>query len=224
MKTKERKKCRELRRKGISVGEISNKVGVSKSSVSLWTRDIILSDSQQIKLNNRVDASKKWSQKNRDKRKIYQDKGRELYRFSNTNKKELLSNGAMLYWAEGHKKNNKNAVRFTNSDLDMIKYFIFFLENGLDVPFSSIKLSINCYDDLKSIEEIETYWEKQTGIKKENFDKTQLNKISIYGKKKRAGESEWGTVKIIVHSTEIIQKIYGIIQEVGCFNREDWLG
>ena len=48
MKTNERAKARRLRKdNGMSLKDISIRLGVSKSSVSLWVRDVILTPSQE---------------------------------------------------------------------------------------------------------------------------------------------------------------------------------
>jgi len=52
-KTKERQKARKLRAEGLSLNQISNKLQVSKSSVSVWVRDINLTSAQLQNLRNR---------------------------------------------------------------------------------------------------------------------------------------------------------------------------
>lgn len=52
MKRLEKERVRELRRTGASVKSIAEKVGVSQSSVSVWVRDIPLTDEQKRKLPN----------------------------------------------------------------------------------------------------------------------------------------------------------------------------
>jgi len=49
-KSKERNRAIELRKKGESIKVIAKKIGVSKSSTSIWCRDIILSPMQIQKL------------------------------------------------------------------------------------------------------------------------------------------------------------------------------
>ena len=50
MKTQERRQARELRTQGWSVKEIERALGVSRSSVSLWVRDIQLDDEHRRRL------------------------------------------------------------------------------------------------------------------------------------------------------------------------------
>lgn len=53
MKAKEKKKARKLRRKGKSIKEIKEEVGVSKSSVSVQVRDIKLTKTQKERLSQK---------------------------------------------------------------------------------------------------------------------------------------------------------------------------
>ena len=59
-KLKLRLKSREFRKKGLSIKEIQKRLGVSRSSVSLWVRDIKLSKKQfeKLYLNKRTGALK----------------------------------------------------------------------------------------------------------------------------------------------------------------------
>jgi transposase len=52
LKGKEQKQARKMRRNGSSVGDIAAKLGVSKSSASLWVRGISLTDEQLTLLKN----------------------------------------------------------------------------------------------------------------------------------------------------------------------------
>ena len=51
-----------------------------------------------------------------------------------------------------------------------------------------------------------------------------VNRYSKYSQKKRTNSLPYGTARLTVHSTRILQTIYGSIQELGDFNRPDWLG
>jgi len=46
---------------------------------------------------------------------------------------------------------------------------------------------------------------------------------SKYSEKKRANKLPYGTCELCVHSTELVQTIYGSIQEYGGFDRPEWL-
>jgi hypothetical protein len=51
-----------------------------------------------------------------------------------------------------------------------------------------------------------------------------VNVYSKHSKKKRQNKLPYGTVRLVVHSTAMVQSIYGAIQEYGGFERPEWLG
>src|SRR5438128_1694192 len=107
MKTVERVAARRLRRdEGRSVKEIAGLVGVSRSSVSLWVRDIELTPEQEAALIARDPARTVrqigWTanrERARLRRRGYQLAGRRRVRRS----EPLYIAGCTLYWAEGWK-------------------------------------------------------------------------------------------------------------------------
>jgi transposase len=54
VKTEERQRARELRASGWSVKEIERHLGVSRSSVSLWVRDVQLNEEQRRRLSEKT--------------------------------------------------------------------------------------------------------------------------------------------------------------------------
>jgi hypothetical protein len=55
------------------------------------------------------------------------------------------------------------------------------------------------------------------------YGKSTVNVSSKYSKKTRIGRLPYGTAALVVHSTRIVQTIYGSIQEYGGFDRPEWL-
>ena len=50
-----------------------------------------------------------------------------------------------------------------------------------------------------------------------------MNVYSKYSQKKRQNKLPYGTCRVAVSRTRIVQSIYGGIQEIGGFTREAWL-
>ena len=121
-----RQKARKLRFEGHSLGDIADQVGVVKSTVSYWVRDIELNVSQILALNEakraQLRGQNRGAKANRDKfraiRQTYQDAGRLRARENPT---PLHLMGCMLYWAEGAK--GRTEVAFVNSDPEMMLIF-----------------------------------------------------------------------------------------------------
>ena len=53
--------------------------------------------------------------------------------------------------------------------------------------------------------------------------KSMVNAYSRASKRKRVNMLPYGTCKLTVSSTQIVQHIYGAIQEYGGFDRPEWL-
>jgi hypothetical protein len=51
-----------------------------------------------------------------------------------------------------------------------------------------------------------------------------VNVYSKYSQKKRRNKLPYGTCRLVVCDTRIIQSIFGSIQEYGAFERPEWLG
>jgi hypothetical protein len=131
----------------MSIKEIAKLLDVSPSSVSRWTADIVLSPAFVVALRERNPAirghpggARARSATRRVARLADQVHGRELAR---NNATRLHLAGCMLYWAEGSK--DRNAVKLTNSDPDLLALFVRFLRECYSVPPERMTLSVNCH-------------------------------------------------------------------------------
>jgi hypothetical protein len=130
--------------------------------------------------------------------------------------------GCMLFWAEGSRA--RNTVDFVNSDPAMIKVFVQFLRSCYAVPDSKIALTCNLFADHESRQrEIEDFWLELVGLPRTRLRKTTVNRYSKYSKKKRRNKLPYGTCRFTVCDTQLVQNLYGAIQEYGGFEREQWL-
>ncbi len=130
--------------------------------------------------------------------------------------------GCALYWAEGSR--NRNQLQFTNSDPEMIRFFVQFLRDHFDVGDARICVSCNLFaDHLARQLEVEDFWLGVANLPRTSLRKTIVNVYSRHSRRKRKNMLPYGTCRIAVHSTEIVQTIYGSIQELGGFGRPEWL-
>jgi hypothetical protein len=128
----------------------------------------------------------------------------------------------MLYWAEGDK--TRNSVRLTNSDPALIALFGRFLRECFGVPEENFR--VNCYlfaDHVGRQREVEQFWLDVLGLPGACLRKSIVNSYSRASKRKRVNKLPYGTCKVVVHRTEIVQTIYGSIQEFAGFERPEWL-
>jgi hypothetical protein len=226
MKTSERNEARRLRREeGRSVKEIERLVGVARSTASLWVRDIPLTEAQRASLkqrnpiyNGQFKGAAVNAERGRARRLAYQERGRLRANAADT----LYVAGCMLYWAEGDK--GRNAVRLANSDPALIRHFADFLRLRFGVADEQFRITCNLFADHETRQrEIEDFWLATLGLGRASLCKSIINRYSKYSQKKRKNRLPYGTCRIAVHSTEIVQTIYGSIQEFAGFERPAWL-
>ncbi len=225
MKLTEQQEARRMRRdEGLSLNEIAARLHVSKTSVSLWVRDIVLTEPQIAHLttqnplyNRQLHSSQLSRVRSRAVRANYQEAGRQRAKQGDP----LHMAGCMLYWAEGSK--GRCDVAFTNSDPEMVAFFVRFLECCYDVQKQEMVAYINCFDDEVSASETEDFWLERLKLPRTQLRKTTLNYFSSYSQKKRISKLKYGTCRVNVHRTEIVQNIFGAIQEYAGFRCEKWL-
>jgi transcriptional regulator with XRE-family HTH domain len=226
VKTREREVARRLRREeGASIKDIARRVGVSVSSVSLWVRDIELTPEQHAALalrnvayNRQMSGTWKQAAKRRVERTEYQERGRALARRGDP----LFVAGCMLYWAEGAR--HRNSLRFTNSDPEMVRLFVRFLRDRFEVHHDAFALTCNLFaDHLERQRELERFWLDVAELPQSCLRRSSVNVYSKYSQKKRQNKLPYGTCRISVCRTWLVQTIYGGIQEIAGFTRDSWL-
>jgi transcriptional regulator with XRE-family HTH domain len=223
VKTAERQRARELRALGFSVQEIERELGVSRSSASLWVRNVPLSAEAQKRLRERVRNGPLRSAassiaRGRAIRLSYQDEGRRRARDGGT----AYAAGCMLYWAEGAKA--RNTVKIVNADPEVLVFFARFLREQFAVADDRMRVYCNLFaDHVDRQQEIEDFWLSALCLPRSSLRKTMVNVYSKYSQKKRTNKLPYGTAALVLHSTQIVQTIYGSIQEYGGFDRPEWL-
>jgi hypothetical protein len=215
-----------MRRQGHAVTEIAVAVGVAKSSVSRWVRDIPLTADQRDALIRRsVLYDGQWkgcaarTAAGRARRANYQQEGRGRTRRSGAD----YVAGCMLYWAEGDK--DRHSVGFSNSDPAMMLVFLRFLRDHFGVQNEQVRIACNLFaDHLERVTDVEQFWLTTLGLSQSSLRKTVVNRYSKHSKRKRTNVLPYGTCKLVVCSTKIVQTIYGSIQEYVGVERPEWLG
>jgi hypothetical protein len=79
-------------------------------------------------------------------------------------------------------------------------------------------------DHLARQREIEQFWLDTLELPQSCLRKSIVNVYSKYSQRKRKGRLPYGTCRLVVCDTAILQSIYGAIQEYAGFDRPEWLG
>lgn len=215
MKEKEKNLAIALRKEGLSMGEIAQKINVAKSSVSLWVGEIKLSSAQLRTLSLKghtkeaIENRRAARLKNESaKRQIVIDAAQK--EIKDLTSKELWLVGIMLYWAEGRKV-GRGVIQFSNSDPEMIKIMMAFFRRICRVPEEKFRGSIHIHPHL-DYKKAEKYWSGITRIPLKQFYKT-YRKMNVASKHKR-DNIPLGTFDIYICSTELFLRIFGWVQGV----------
>lgn len=192
-KSLEKQKSLALRKGGYSITEIANTLHISKSTVSIWCRDVILSKDVKEKLHKRMvlagNAGRMLGAKmNKEKKeKVIADVKNEVFcQMDNISKRDLLMLGIGLYWGEGA-KNSKPTFTFVNSDPDSIVLIINWLQTVFAITKSELQLQI--YINAKHAhrtDRVHSFWSSYIKIPKKQFRKTVL----VYTNTKKVYENE----------------------------------
>jgi transcriptional regulator with XRE-family HTH domain len=222
-KPEQLRRARRLRRQGLSIKKIAAELGVSPSSVCLWTRDIVLTPEQTAANLIRGGEHLRMAAAARSaicsaKRSEAQEAGRLHARKGD----HLHLVGCMLYWAEGRK--DRNTIQFSNSDPHMAVLFRRFMTEALGIDCQRIRFTLNVYtNNGMTIEEIERRWLELLDLPPSCVRKHTLNHMPTSSSGRAKNKLPYGVCTLRVHNTWMLQHIYGAIQEYGGFDEPAWL-
>lgn len=182
-KFRERIEARRLRFDGESIKNIAKKLDVSKSSASLWCRDIKLSEAQIKELakkensgayKGRLIAAENRRKERLQRVEIFGNIGKN--KIGRLTEREIFLLGVALYWAEGSKKDRR--VTLINSDPKIIQLWIHWLRKfgGLKTRDLKCTVGINEMHE-KRLSSVIRYWSKITRISKKQFAKSSLKRV-----------------------------------------------
>lgn len=216
-----REKARGLRVKGESIAVIATMLKTSKSTVSYWCRDILLSDKQiQSLVQRRNDAGALGRLRAAEKKRtarieaVEVESRRGARAIGSLSQRDIFILGIGLYWGEGYKSGNEECG-LTNSNPDIIRSFVLWLRRIYNIPLSDLILRVSINQKHRHrVADVERYWSKISGIPLSQFSKASLIKArsqKVYSDP----EQHFGTLRIKVRrATALRRRILGSIQEL----------
>ncbi len=212
-KLEEKKLALKLRRQGLSYCEIQKKVSVSKGTLSLWCRDVILTPSQLGRLRKkrlrgaekgRIIGAKK-QQRDRIKRtkELMKNGQKEV---GLLNKRDRFIAGIALYLGDGYKTDK--SVGFSNSNPQIISFMMKWFREFCQIPEDKFRGQIWIHEDLDELRARE-FWSEITKIPISQFRKSYIAKNKKESRKIRKKIHEHGIFAVRISSTEIQRKILG---------------
>ncbi len=209
--------ARSLRQSGLSLGIIAKKIDVSKSSVSLWCRDIILSRKQkenleakrkQTLLKNIRTYSKRRKKETQANIKRLEKEG--LIKVGKLNKREIFLLGIALYWGEGFKKDHQ--IGLATIDSNIAEFFIYWLNSSFKITKKDLIIRVTANHTYKDqVKRLEKYWSKKLAISLNQFSAPYFQK-TIWRKEYKNKNDYYGVIRIKARrSINLLRKIRGSI-------------
>lgn len=182
-KTAERERARELRAEAWTLQDIATELGVAKSSVSLWVRDVAFTPRPRNRGNNvtrphplhlarldEIEETRRWAH--------------EV--LGDLSPRDRFLAGIGLYAGDGAKVGLD--VRFANSDPDLVRFFCSWLREFFDVDESRLRVRLYLHEGL-DLEAATVHWQAVTGIPASQFqqpyraaaDATRRKTKHVYG-------------------------------------------
>ncbi|MFG3047667.1 hypothetical protein ACGFZR_22385 [Streptomyces sp. NPDC048241] len=214
-----REQARELRRQGWTYDQIEAALGCSRSSVSLWVRDLPKPERKRSPEEAAAIARKGWEERLRvrdeERRRIKDEAKRTVGPLS---ERELFLVGVGLYWAEGAKDkpyDRRENVTFVNSDPGMITTFLAWLDL-LGVERERLRFTVMIHETA-DVPGAERYWSELVGADRSAFYKTSLKKHNPKTVRRNTGDTYRGCLVIkVLKSADLYRRIegswYGIVE------------
>ena len=209
--------ARRLRGEGLSYDQIAKRLGVSKSSVSLWVRDLPrpphLSPEESRK-RSAEGVRRYWKREYAHRDELRAAVGRQIGELTD---RETLIAGAIAYWCEGSKtkpwRTAGAKVTFINSDPGLIRFFLHFLDvAGIDRADLIFRVHIH---ESANVAGAEGFWAELTGAPEDQFRRTTLKHHNPKTVRKNTGEDYHGCLMIRVRrSGEFYRRIEGWVSGI----------
>lgn len=176
----DKSKAIELRNGGLSYSQIKSKLGISKSTLSGWLQGMPLSEEQIRELRDfnpmRIERCRNTKLKKRQARleSVYGEVSENIGKLS---KRDTFIAGLFLYWGEGTKV-NKYSTDFTNTDPEMIKFYVMWLMTCFNVNRGDLIIHLHLYSDM-NIDEHTKYWSEKLKIPRHQFRRPYIKKSNL---------------------------------------------
>ena len=207
-KVQEKEMVIALRKQGMTYKQILERVPVSKSSVSMWLKDSVLTEAEMRVLKRRKDsgisrgriraaASLRAARNTRDGATFAESRS-EFEKFKSS---PFFQVGIALYWAEGSKRTSSFA--FINSDSEMVVFMIRWIRLYMGCEEDEIKMRVFTHKAFAH-EKHEQVWSRITGIPTERFGKTIYKTQALMVKKR---PNYVGCVRIELGKVKYLRKL-----------------
>ncbi|MGW8767885.1 helix-turn-helix domain-containing protein [Streptomyces sp. NPDC055815] len=207
-----RARARELRLQGWTYDQIQVELGCSKSSISLWVRDLPKPERKRTREEASEIARRGWEPTMRRREEERQNrKSAARDEIGSLTERELFLVGIGLYWAEGSKSKSyerREKVIFVNSDPGMIALYLAWLD-VLRIPREQLTFRVMIHESA-DVAGAEAYWADLVGVPTERLQKATLKKHNPRTVRKNVEDGYRGCLVVrVLQGADLYQRIEG---------------
>ena len=168
-----KKQAIQLRKRGYSYNLIRESVPVSKSTLTLWLKDVPYRPNRIVRNRIQQAIDQLGAAQNRQKSKsVSHARAEAQHELRTFSKRDLWMLGLGLYIGEGSK--TTGTVAFTNSDPATVILIIHWLRDVIGLGNENLSLLLHIYPD-NNEKEAKQYWSELTKVPLTRFNKTTVD-------------------------------------------------
>jgi transcriptional regulator with XRE-family HTH domain len=197
----EREEARRLRATGMTMPDIAAELGVSRSSVSLWTQGVAFEPSPRTRARRR--GPNALQRRKQAEIEELLDEGRR--RIGALSEREFLVAGAALYAGEGAKTGG--AARFANTDPRMMAFFVAWLRRFYAIDESRLRVRVYLHDGL-DLDAAVDFWSATLGVPISQFGAPYR---AAADPTRRHNKHEYGCAYVSYSCSRTLRSILGLV-------------
>lgn len=201
-KVVEQERARELRAEGKTLAEIAAALRVSRSSVSLWVRDVVFTP----KPRQRPTFVSPHPFHLAKLAEIDEMNRRGAERVSQFSDDATFAAGIALYAGEGSK--TEGCVRFANSDPAMMRFFCTWLRRHFEIDEARLRVQVYLHQGL-DLDAAERFWSRLTAVPRDHFTKSYR---AVPDPSIRRNKHEHGCCYVSYSCTRTHRAIMGLVR------------
>lgn len=199
-------RARAMRADGMVLADIAAELGVARSSVSRWVREVPFVPSP------RRTGPQRRPNRLRDRRlaEIAEMDAAGVERIGVLSDDAFLAAGVALYAGEGSKRDG--VVEFTNSDPAIVRFFCAWLRRQFEVEESRLRVSLYLHQGL-DLAAASAFWARATGVPIAQFSKPYR---AVPDTGIRTAKHVHGCASVRYHSARTHRQIMGMVRALLC--------
>ena len=201
----ERARARALRAQSWTLNEIASELGVAKSTVSVWVRDV---DFVPRPRNRGHPAGPSHPMRLKKEAEIERCREEADALIAELSDRDLTMFALALYAGEGSKRDG--SLVFANSDPILMRIFAIWLRRQFAIDESRLRMKLYLHADLDLDASI-GFWHEVTGIPRSQFNKPYR---AVVDATMRHNRHVHGCASLVCHSTLVHRRVMAMIAAV----------